>query len=121
MKLSKCHFFTKEIEYLGHTLSTKGIRPLLSKMQAIKNMHPPKTPKPVHAFLGLVGYYRKFIRNCAKNTQAFDSNNPSAGKIQVDTNPSQHFFNTQGISNPRINISLPKSKGILLNLYRHIR
>ena len=56
----------KEIQYLGHMLSTKGIKPLSSKTQAIKNMHPPKTPKQVHAFLGLVGYYRKFIRNFAK-------------------------------------------------------
>ena len=42
MKLSKCHFFTKEIQYLRHILSTKGIRPLPSKTQAINNMHPPK-------------------------------------------------------------------------------
>ena len=47
MKLSKCHFFTKEIQYLGHILSTKGIRPLPSKSQAIKNMHSLKTPKQV--------------------------------------------------------------------------
>ena len=66
MKLSKCHFFTKEIQYLGHILSTKGIRPLPSKTQAIKNMHPPKMLKQVHIFLGLMGYYRKFIRNFAK-------------------------------------------------------
>ena len=66
MKLSKCHFFTKEIQYPGHILSTKGIRPLPSKTLAIKNMHPPKTSKQVCAFLGLVGYYRKFIRNFAK-------------------------------------------------------
>ena len=66
MKLSKCHFFMKEIQYLGHIFSTKGIKPLSSKTQAIKNMHPSKTPKQVHAFLGLVGYYRKFIRNFAK-------------------------------------------------------
>ena len=51
MKLSKCQFFTKEIQYLGHILSTKGIRPVPSKSQAIKNMHPLKTPKQVHAFL----------------------------------------------------------------------
>ena len=63
MKLSKCHFFMNEIQYLGYILSTKGIRPLLSKTQAIKNMHPPQMPKQVHAFLGLVGYYRKFIQN----------------------------------------------------------
>ena len=66
MKLSKCHFFTKEIQYLGHILSTKGIPTLPSKTQAIQNMHPPKMPKQVHAFLALVGYYRKFIKNFVK-------------------------------------------------------
>ena len=43
MTLSKCHFFAKEIQYLGHILSTTGIRPLPSKTQAINNMHPSKT------------------------------------------------------------------------------
>ena len=66
IKLSKCHFFTKEIQYLGHILSTNGIRPLSLKTQAIKNMPPLKTPKQVCAFLGLIGYYRKVIRNFAK-------------------------------------------------------
>ena len=42
MKLSKCHFFTKEIQYLKHILRTKGIRLLPSKTQVINNMHPPK-------------------------------------------------------------------------------
>ena len=62
MKLSKCHFFSKEIQYLGHILSTKGIHPLPSKTQAIHKMHPPATLKQVCAFLGLVGYYKKFIK-----------------------------------------------------------
>ena len=66
MKLSKCHFFSKEIQYFGHILSPKGICPLPSKTQAIQKMHPPTTPKQVHAFLGLVGYYRKFIKDFAK-------------------------------------------------------
>ena len=66
MKLSKCHFFSKEIQYLGHILCTKGICPLPSKTQAIQKIHPPKTPKQVHAFLGLVGYYRKSIKDFAK-------------------------------------------------------
>ena len=65
MKFSKCHFFTKEIQHLGHILSTKSIQPLSSKTQAIQTKHPPKTPKQVHTFLGLVGYYRKFIKNFA--------------------------------------------------------
>ena len=69
MKLSKCHFFSKEIQYLGHILSTKGICPLPLKMQAIQQMQPPTTPKQVWAFLGLVGYYRKFIENFAKTAK----------------------------------------------------
>ena len=68
IKLSKCHFFTKEIQYLGHILSTRGIKSLPSKTQAIQNMHSAKRPKQVHAFLELVGYYRKFIKIFAKIT-----------------------------------------------------
>ena len=66
MKLSKCYFFSKEIKYLGHILSTKGICPLHSKTQAIQKMHPPTPPKQVHVFLGLVSYYMKFIKDFAK-------------------------------------------------------
>ena len=47
---------------MGHILSATGICPLPSKTQAIQHMTQPTTPKQVRAFLGLVGYYRKFIR-----------------------------------------------------------
>ena len=65
MKKSKCNFFSKQIQYLGHILSTTSIRPLPSKTHAIQHMNPPMTPKQVRAFLGLVGYYRKFIKGFA--------------------------------------------------------
>ena len=66
MKMSKCNFFPKEIQSVGHILSATGIQPLLSKTHAIQHMQPPTTPKQVQAFLGLVGYYRKFIKGFAK-------------------------------------------------------
>ena len=66
MKISKCNFFSKEIQYLGHILSITGILPLPSKTHAIQHMQPPTTPKQVQAFLGLVGCYRKFIKGFAK-------------------------------------------------------
>ena len=66
MKLSKCHFFAREIQYLGHILGIEGIKPVPTKTEAIRAMHPPVNPKQVHAFLRLVGYYRKFIKNFAK-------------------------------------------------------
>ena len=57
---------SKEIQYLGHILSTMGIWPLPSKTQAIQKMHPLTTPKQVRSFLGLVGYCRQFIKDMAK-------------------------------------------------------
>ena len=66
MKLSKCHFFSKENQYLRHILSTEGIQPLPLKMQAIQNMHPLTTPKQVCAFLSLVGYYRNLSKTSQK-------------------------------------------------------
>ena len=73
MKLNKCHFFAKEIQYLGHILSITGIRPMPSKTQAIKNMQPPKTAKQVCPFLGVVGYYRKFIKDFTKMAKPLTS------------------------------------------------
>ena len=67
MKMTKCNFFSKEIQYLGHILSATGIRPLLSKTHAIQHMQPPTMPKQVPAFLSLVRYYRKFIKEFAKS------------------------------------------------------
>ena len=66
MKMSKCNFFSKEIQYLGHILSATGIQPLPSKTHAIKHMQPPTMPKQVRAFLGLAGCYSKFIKGFAK-------------------------------------------------------
>ena len=120
IKLSKCHFFTKEIQYLGHILSTKGIKQLPSKTQAIQNMHPPKTPKRVCAFNGPVGYYQKFIKKLYKNSKTFDIINSPTGKIWVDTNPSQCFLNPQGISHPSINLTLCKSEEMLHRVYKCI-
>ena len=49
------------MEYLGHLISEKGIEPMPDKLVAIKEMPPPRNPKEIKEFLGLVGYYQKFI------------------------------------------------------------
>ena len=61
MKRSKCSFFKKELYYLGHLLTTEGIKPQLEKVKAISELKTPKTQKGVREFLGMVGYFRKFI------------------------------------------------------------
>ena len=61
LKLQKCSFFKKHIQYLGHLLSEEGIQPLPEKLESISKMPTPKNAKQVKQFLGLVGYYRKFV------------------------------------------------------------
>ena len=62
MKRSKCNFFKKHIHYLGHLISANGIRPLKDKLDTIRDMPaPPHNSKEVKQFLGLAGYYRKFV------------------------------------------------------------
>ena len=57
----KCHFVKKEIEYLGHSLSPKGLRPYPENVRAIQTLEAPTTVKGVCSYLGLAGYYRNFI------------------------------------------------------------
>ena len=61
LKMEKCSFLKKHIQYLGHIVSGEEIKPVPEKLSAIQQMPCPYTPKEVKQFLGLVGYYRKFI------------------------------------------------------------
>ena len=61
MKRSKCDFFKNEIHYLGHLISPEGISPLPNKLYSIKHMPVPNSVKEIKQFLGLTGYYRKFV------------------------------------------------------------
>ena len=55
LKEIKCNFLKKHIQYLGHIVSGEGITPLPEKLSSIQKMLPPKTPKEIKQFLGLIG------------------------------------------------------------------
>ena len=57
----KCEFLRKEVIFLGHKVSERGVEPDARKVEAIKNFPTPTTPKQLKSFLGLAGYYRRFV------------------------------------------------------------
>ncbi|XP_061495907.1 uncharacterized protein LOC133390739 [Rhineura floridana] len=63
IKAKKCQFGLKEVIYLGHKVGSGKITPLWSKVEAIQVWPIPLTNKQVRAFLGVAGFYRKFVRN----------------------------------------------------------
>nr|VZI46491.1 unnamed protein product [Spirometra erinaceieuropaei] len=62
---SKCVFGVPSLECLGHLVDSHGIRPLPSKVAAIRDFSPPTSKRQLQRFLGMVNFYRRFLPNCA--------------------------------------------------------
>jgi hypothetical protein len=60
-KFSKCEFWLDSVKFLGHTISIEGISVDPSKVQGVMDWKPPKSVHQIRSFLGLAGYYRRFV------------------------------------------------------------
>ncbi|GKB06668.1 putative reverse transcriptase domain-containing protein, partial [Tanacetum coccineum] len=65
-KFSKCDFWLSKVQFLGHVIDSEGIHVDPAKIESIKDWESPKTPTEIRQFLGLAGYYRRFIEGFSK-------------------------------------------------------
>ncbi|XP_063994419.1 uncharacterized protein LOC135171776 [Diachasmimorpha longicaudata] len=89
----KCHFLKKEINYLGHIISSDGVRPEPKKLTAVQNFPRPTNQKNIRQFLGLTGYYRRFIPNYAKIAKPLTSLLMKDKKFQWGDEENKAFSN----------------------------
>ena len=65
-KFSKCEFWLREVQFLGHLVNQKGILVDPAKIEAVMQWEVPRSPSEIRSFLGLAGYYRRFIQDFSK-------------------------------------------------------
>nr|GFB27543.1 putative reverse transcriptase domain-containing protein [Tanacetum cinerariifolium] len=71
-KFSKCEFWIPKVQFLSHVIDSQGIYVDPAKIESVKDWTSPKSPTKIRQFLGLVGYYRRFIEKILKNRQPHD-------------------------------------------------
>jgi hypothetical protein len=65
VKLSKCSFAQRSLSYLGYVISSEGVSTCSKKITSVANWTSPSNVKEIRSFLGLAGYYRKFVKHFA--------------------------------------------------------
>ncbi|GFW67109.1 retrovirus-related Pol polyprotein from transposon 412 [Trichonephila clavipes] len=79
---SKCKFFQKEVNYLGHIISAEGVRTDPEKVSAVKNWKHPENLRELRSFLGLCTYYRKFVKGFSNIARPLHKLTESKQKFQ---------------------------------------
>ncbi|WVZ64404.1 hypothetical protein U9M48_013917 [Paspalum notatum var. saurae] len=90
-KFSKCAFWLKEVRFLGHILSEKGVAVDLSKVKDVLNWKQPETVTEIRSFLGLAGYYRRFIKDFSKTAKPMTSLTKKNAKYLWSSNCEEAF------------------------------
>ncbi|GJS60649.1 putative reverse transcriptase domain-containing protein [Tanacetum coccineum] len=101
-KFSKCEFWIPKVQFLGHVIDSQGIHVDLAKIESIKDWESPKMPAEIHQFLGLAGYYRRFIKEFSKIAKSMTKLTQKGVKTKctvfTDHKSLQHILNQKELN-----------------------
>ncbi|KAM2854339.1 hypothetical protein FF1_024798 [Malus domestica] len=90
-KFSKCQFWLNQVAFLGHVVSAKGIQVDPQKIATVENWEQPRTVTEVRSFLGLAGYYRRFVQDFSMIALPLTKLTRKDVKFEWDENCEQSF------------------------------
>ena len=105
---SKCLFGVDSLEFLGHHVSSKGIRPVNTKVEVIRKFPQPTTARHLREFIGLINFYHRFIPHCAQILQPLNT-------LLAATRPSQPLPWTEETTRAFTNIKEALAQATLLS------
>ena len=111
LKPSKCDFFKRSVQFLGHIVSEEGVHTDPGKIEAVKNWPEPTTVKQVRSFLGLCSYYRRFIEEFASIARPLHKLTNNAEKFQWTSHQQQSFDQLKIALTTAPILAYPKAEG----------
>ncbi|KAI3821497.1 hypothetical protein L1987_09065 [Smallanthus sonchifolius] len=83
-KFSKCAFWLREVQFLGHVINPNSIMVDPAKIMTVRDWDIPKTPTEIRSFLGLAGYYRRFVQDYSKIASPLTKLTQKEGNVVAD-------------------------------------
>ncbi|GJW58318.1 putative reverse transcriptase domain-containing protein [Tanacetum coccineum] len=97
-KFSKCEFWIPKVQFLGHMIDRQGIHVDPAKIESIKDWASPKTPTEIRQFLGLAGYYRRFIEGFSKIAKPMTKLTQKKVAFEWDHKSLQHILDQKELN-----------------------
>ncbi|GJV33448.1 putative reverse transcriptase domain-containing protein [Tanacetum coccineum] len=115
-KFSKCEFWLKEVHFLKHVVNNNGIHVDPNKIEVVKNWKAPKTSSEIRLFMGLAGYYRRFIANFFKIAKPLTLLTQKNRKYEWDMEQEEAFHTLKdNLYNTPILLLLDGSKNFVIH------
>ncbi|GJU86021.1 putative reverse transcriptase domain-containing protein [Tanacetum coccineum] len=119
-KFSKCDFWIHIVQFLGHLIDSQGLHVDPAKIKAVKNWTSPTTPTEVRQFLGLAGYYRRFIKGFSKIAKPL-TRLTQKNKSYIWGEEQESAFNSLTITCEAPILSNPEGNDNFMCLYVHFQ